>query len=126
MKALTGPYQRAAVAYLVYGLVYLLGAVLQLTPDRQRDFFGFVPWWVFYLAGVLVICTLPVFIWRQHKWFTRVLCFFPAIKALSLCVKQGRLLGAGEPSDIYNWFFAVVALVAAGLLFRAGWGTQKS
>jgi hypothetical protein len=124
MPAMADPYRRAAVAYVVYGLVYLVGAILQLTPDRQRDFFGFVPWWAFYVAGAAVILTLPVLVWRRYKWFTRILSIFPAIKALSLFIKQGRLMGAGEPTVPYNWFFAVVALAAGALLFRAGWGLQ--
>ncbi len=124
MLGLVDPYRRAAAAYAAYGLVYLTGAVMQLTPDRQRDFFGFVPWWVFYLAGLLVVCTLPVLVWRRYRWLTRVLSVFPAIKAFTLLIKQGRLMGIGEPTVIFNWFFAAVALVAAVLLFRAGWGAQ--
>lgn len=124
MTALADPYRRAAVAYGVYGIAYLVGAILQLTLDRQRDFFGFVPWWAFYVAGAALVLMLPVLIWRRYRWLSRILSFLVAIKALTLCIKQGRLMGAGEAPVPYNWFFIVVAIVAAGLLFRAGWGRQ--
>ena len=109
-STLADPYRRAAVAYFVYGVVYLVGAVIALSPDRQRDFFGFVPWWAFYIAGLALIITLPVLVWQRRMWFTRVLSIFPVIKALSLLIKQGKLMGQGEPSLTYNWFFALVAL----------------
>jgi len=123
---LADPYRRAAVAYFVYGVVYLVGAVIALSPDRQRDFFGFVPWWAFYIAGLALIITLPVLVWQRRMWFTRVLSIFPVIKALSLLIKQGKLMGQGEPSLAYNWFFALVAMGAGVFLFRAGWGEQPS
>jgi len=123
---LSDPYRRAAGGYVLYGLVYMFGAIQQLTPERQHDFFGFVPWWVFYLAGAVLILWFPVLIWKRHMWFTRVLAVFPAIKALTLLVKQGRLMGQGEAAVSYNWFFALVAMGAAVLLYRAGWGPQAA
>ena len=88
MGHLAEPYRRAAVAYAAYGCVYLAGAVIQLTPERQRDFFGFVPWWVFYVAGAALVAGLPVLIWRRRMWFTRILAFFPVIKAVTLLIQQ--------------------------------------
>jgi hypothetical protein len=123
---LAEPYRRAAVAYAAYGCVYLAGAVIQLTPERQRDFFGFVPWWVFYVAGAALVAGLPVLIWRRRMWFTRILAFFPVIKAVTLLIQQGKLVGQGEPTVPYSWFFAVVAMTAGVLLFRAGWGPQST
>ena len=104
MSRFSDPYRRAAAGYVAYGLVYLFGAVVQLTPERQHDFWGFVPWWAFYLVGLALIMGLPVLIWRRYMWFTRILAIFPAIKALTLLVKQGRLMGQGEPTVGYNWF----------------------
>ena len=113
------------MAYVAYGVVYMIGAVIQLTPDRQRDFFGFVPWWVFYLLGAALVLSLPVLVWRRYRRFTQILSVFPVIKAVTLLVKQGRLLGAGEAASTYNWFFAAVAFVAGAMLFRAGFGPQE-
>jgi len=127
-------YQTAAASYSIYGLIYLAGAIAQLTPERQINFFGFVPWWLFYLGGVFLILLLPVLIWRRPQslrgqltrmWFIRILAFGPAVKALSLLWKQSRLITAGQSSDLYNWFFCAIAIVASLFLFRAGWGPQE-
>lgn len=127
-------YQTAATSYGIYGLIYLAGAIAQLTPGRQITFFGFVPWWFFYLGGVLLVLLLPVLIWRRPQlprgqlirmWYTRILAFGPAVKALSLLWKQSRLITAGQSSDLYNWFFCAIAIVASLFLFRAGWGSQE-
>ena len=118
---LRNPFRAAALAYLVYGCVYLLGAALQMTPDRQHDFYG-VPWWGFFVGGALLLMGLPVLIWQERRRFTQVLSIFPGLKALTLVVKQGKLMGAGEPTNLYNWFFIVVAVAASVLLFRAGFG----
>ncbi len=118
------PYRRGAVAYLVYGCVYMLGAAMQLTPERQHDFFG-VPWWAFFVVGAMLVAGVPVLIWREYRRFTAVLSIFPGIKAMTLVWKQGKLMGAGEPTNQYNWFFAVVAMTASIMLFRAGFGSKK-
>ena len=117
------PYRRAAFGYAAYGVVYLFGAWLQLTPDRQHDFYG-VPWWAFFVIGIALILSVPVIIWRENRRFTQVISIFPAIKAMTLLLKQGKLMGAGEPTNLYNWFFAAVALTASVFMFRAGFGSQ--
>ena len=114
------PYRVAAVFYFFYGLVYLGGAISRLTPDRMVTFFGFVPWWAFYVAGGLMVAVLPLLVWRRYKWFTRIIAIGPAGKALSLCWRQARTPD-GETA-MYDWFFIAVAITAAVLLFRAGWG----
>jgi len=102
---------------MLYGLVYLFGAANQLTPDRQHDFYG-VPWWAFFVVGALLVAIFPVLVWKRYRRFTQILSIFPAIKAATLLMKQGKLMGAGEPTVPYNWFFAVVALSASVVLFR--------
>ena len=119
------PYRKAAIAYAAYGLVYLFGAIVQLDQDRQREFFGVLPWWSFYLVGAGIIMWFPVLIWKRHRTFTRILSIFPFIKAMTLLVKQGKLLGAGEEALAYNWFFAVVAVSASVLLMKAGFGKES-
>ena len=124
------PYRLAAVCYFVYGVVYLVGACISLTPERMVTFFGFVPWWAFYVAGGLMMLVLPLLVWRRFKWLTRVIALGPAGKALALCWRPGRgPIGVSQDpasgaSFAYDWFFLGVAILAAVLLFRAGWGTQ--
>ena len=114
---LKDPWKKAAVAYIVYGLVYLFGAASQLTPDRQQDFYG-IPWWAFFVVGAGLVAVFPVLIWKGYRRFTQILSIFPTIKAATLLMKQGKLIGAGEPTVPYNWFFAVVALSASVVMFR--------
>ncbi len=121
------PYRLAAVCYFLYGVVYLVGACIWLTPERMVTFFGFVPWWAFYVAGGLMVLALPLLVWRRFKWLTRVIALGPAGKALALCWRQGRGpsdLSRDPASFVYDWFFLGVAILAAVLLFRAGWGNQ--
>jgi hypothetical protein len=113
------PYRLAAVGYAAYGLVYLLGAVLELTPERMRSFGG-VPWWVFYVVGAALLGLMPILVWKHFTWLTRLLALGPAGKALSLSWLQSRHAVLGEPTRPYDWFFIVVAIVAATLLARAG------
>ena len=110
----TTPSGQAAIAYFVYGVVYMGGAVRELNPSRMRDFFGgTVPWWVFYGVGGLFIIILPFLIAKGVRWLMALLGFFTAIKALYLFYSLGRTF---EP---FNLVFALVALMASVLLFRA-------
>ncbi len=126
IQALRGDrYRAAAVAYAVYGIVYMAGAIVQLSEERRTEFFGFLPWWSFYVAGAAVMLWFPVLIWKRHRTFTRVLSVFPFIKGLTLLLKQGKLMGAGHETVLYNWMFAVVAVVASVFLVRAGFGRDQ-
>jgi hypothetical protein len=117
-------YRRAALAYAVYGCVYLGGAVAALTPDRKTTFFGVVPWWMFYVVGAVLLLALPVLIWREYMWLTRILSLGPAGKALALLWQQGRLVAETGSPDLFPLFFAALAVAAACLLALAGFGAQ--
>ena len=115
----TQPYAQAALAYAVYGVVYLGGALLELTPERMKTSFGFVPWWSWYVIGALMVASLPVFLWRKVRWLAFVLAAGTGTKFTWLVYSQGRHLANNEPTSLYNWMFAVVAACACGLLIRA-------
>jgi len=119
------PWKVAAMAYVAYGVVYFVGAASQITPDRQHDFYG-VPWWAFFVIGAALVAICPVLVWKRYRRFTQVLSVFPAIKAATLLMKQGKLMGAGEPTIPYNWFFAMVALMASIMLFRVAFGAKSA
>lgn len=108
------PARVAALAYFVYGVVYLSGAILELDESRRRNFFGdTIPWWVFYIIGGLFVLGLPLLVAKGIRWLMWVLAFFTAVKALYLFYRLG--------SDFYwfNLMFAVVALAATITLARA-------
>lgn len=119
-------YKHAAIAYALYGVIYMMGALIELDPSRRVTFWGFVPWWVFYAAGFAVLFTFPVFVWRGVRWLALTLVFFTVSKAFWLCWIQGRHFQAGEPISRYNLFFAAAAVVAAVMLLRAGLDTTQS
>ena len=110
---------RAAIAYFLYGVVYLIGAILELDPSRKITFWGFVPWWSFYVVGALIIMSLPYFIMRGVRWLTWVLAFFVTGKAVWLLWIQARNFHTGIGLDAYNIFFSLVAATAATLLWHA-------
>ena len=39
-------------------------SVMELDPSRKITFWGFVPWWSFYVAGAMVMVTIPIFVAR--------------------------------------------------------------
>jgi hypothetical protein len=115
------PQTQAAIAYFVYGVVYMIGAVLELDDSRRRMFVGgHVPWWVFYAIGGLFVVGLPLLVQRGVRWVIALLALFTAAKALYLFYRTGV---AFSP---FQLFFALVALVAAVLLARAWVRTSSS
>jgi hypothetical protein len=114
------PYLQAAAGYVVYGIVYLGGAIARLTPERQVTFLGFVPWWALYVGGAALIAVLPWVIVRWRPWPARIVALGPLSKAIVL---GGRLLrGSGGVFDVV---FAVVAAAACVLLLRAGFSRGR-
>jgi len=119
-------YKKAAISYAIYGVVYMLGAVLELNEARMKVFWGFVPWWSFYVVGAALVLSMPFLIYRKIRWLTGVLAFGVAGKTLYLIYSQGRNVTRGDETDPYNWFFAVVALITtAFLLFAVRWPTKQ-
>ncbi len=118
-------YRRAAVAYALYGALYLGGAVAALDEDRKGVFFGFVPWWSFYAVGGLILAIFPVLLWKEYKWVARILCLGPAAKALVLFWRIGLGVQGGEGIDPFQALFALTAVAAASLMAWAGWNDQR-
>ena len=119
-------YAMAAVGYAVYGTIYLIGAVLELSPERKVTSLGFIPWWSWYLVGVGLIAAMPVFLARGVRWLAILLALGSGSKCLFLVWQHSRHLVNGQALDVYNVFFAIVALVACALLIRAALSKPSS
>jgi hypothetical protein len=117
-------YKKAAIAYAIYGIVYMLGAILELNDARMKVFWGFVPWWAFYIVGTALMFSMPFLIYRKMRWISGFLAVGVSGKTLYLIYSQGRHVTQGDKTDPYNWFFALVALITtAFLLFAIRWPT---
>ena len=115
------PFHRAAVIYFIYGAIYFGGALAQLTSERKTVFFGFVPWWAFYVLGAIVVIGFPLLVWNRYKWFTRILAFGPLFKAGTLAARQLPAEIVSGSMNPFPWIFAAAAIWAAVHLFYAGW-----
>ncbi len=120
----TDPCRQAALAYFLYGVIYLLGAGLEartLSPEQVARYSRHAPLWTFFAVGALVVLALPVFIDRGVRWLTLALALMVSVKAGTLFWTQGRALASADSSpSFFKVFFAVVALLAALALARAG------
>jgi len=113
-------YFLAGLAYFTYGVVYLAGAVASLGPARQMSFHG-LPWWSFYIGGVLLIFIIPFVIFKKIRWFTLLVALGPASKCFWLFNKQMN----SEPT-MSNWLFILVAGTCSLLMFRAGFAQPRN
>jgi hypothetical protein len=108
------PSLHAAGAYFVYGVVYMIGAIAELDETRRTSFFGgHVPWWAFYAIGSIFLVVFPLLLAKGVRWLAAILAFFTGIKALYLFYRVGREL------QLFDLFFALVALFATVMLLRS-------
>src|SRR5919108_857219 len=72
-------YNQAAIGYLVYGVIYLAGAIHLGRIGKGPD--GSV-WW--YLIGAAMAFGSPYLIWKQFKWVTRILAVLVFVRVVGL------------------------------------------
>jgi hypothetical protein len=117
-------YRQAAVGYLIYGVIYLAGAIFLGRIGRGPD--GTV-WW--YLIGAGMAFGFPYLIWRQSRWMTRVLAVLVLVRVIGLLRIAARaesdpvpLPWGGEIATSHGAIvFMLIAVVTSVLLARAGW-----
>ena len=117
-------YTQAAIGYLVYGLIYLAGAIylgrIGIGPE------GTV-WW--YLIGAAMAVGFPFLIWKRFKWVTRILAVLVLVRVVGLAriaVRAGTeavpLPWGGEIATSHGAIvFMLIAVGTCVLLARAGW-----
>lgn len=122
-------YHQAAIAYLIYGVIYLIGAVyIARAGLSQRT--GFI----YFIIGGLFVIIFPVLIWRGYTWFTRFLVVFMLYRLYEVgkivlrdSDKMVPLPWGGEVSmQAGAAVFWVVAAVTCFMLARAGFSREGS
>lgn len=124
MATQTQKYREAALTYLVYGLVYLSGAVYLAWMDVVAR-----SGWMWFLVGAAFILVLPPLIWKEFKWVTRILAVLVFVRVVGL-VRTAVAVG-GEtvpmpwggslPMRYGAIVFLLIALGTCAMLVRAGW-----
>lgn len=117
-------YKQAAIGYLVYGLIYLAGAIYLGWIGKGPD--GSVLW---YLIGATIALGFPYLIWKRLKWITRVLAVLVLVRVIGLVRIAARvesdpvpLPWGGEIATSHGAIvFMLIAALACILLARAGW-----
>ena len=117
-------YDQAAIGYLVYGVIYLAGAIYLGRIGKGPD--GTV-WW--YLIGAAMAFGFPCLIWKRFKWVTRILAVLVLVRVIGLvriAVRAGAepvpLPWGGEIATSHGAIvFMLIAVTTCILLARAGW-----
>ncbi len=122
-------YRQAAIAYFIYGLIYLAGAIYVTqvgVAERAREV-GAVGW---FLLGGLFVIAFPWLIFKGFKWFTRALVLLLLIRIGGLMKviagpaggKPVPMPGGWEmPMAVGAAIFLLVTAATCYMLARAAW-----
>lgn len=122
-------YHQAAVAYFIYGVIYLSGAVY-LAEAGVVERSG----WVWFLVGLGFVLVLPPLIWRGFTWFVRVLAVLVLLRIAGLirviAADDGATVplpgGTPLPMAVGAVVFLLVAAATCAMLVRAGWARERT
>lgn len=129
MANVSKKYQQAAITYFVYGVIYLIGAIYIGSIGLSDKTAGPGGGLAYYLMGAAFVVIFPILIWKEFKWFTRILAIFMAYRIYGLIMvlvndtgKMAALPWGGEVSlQTGGIIFIAVAAVTCFMLARAGW-----
>jgi hypothetical protein len=129
LRSANPKYRVAAVAYVVYGVIYMTGAAhLGLTGASSRS--AESGSWMWYVAGIAFLTTFPLLINRGMKWFCRFLVVFLAYRIYGLVSIMASpaaadLVGLPLIGDVSKFagalLFAIIASLTAAAVARAAW-----
>ncbi|MBI2466209.1 MAG: hypothetical protein HYV62_00015 [Candidatus Rokubacteria bacterium] len=128
-------FRQAAIAYVVYGILYMAGAIYLVSQGiGVRGMTGRAAGIVWFVLGTLFIVVFPWFIAkgaqrRGYLWFTRILTLLVAFRAFGVgqialkpTIPSVPLPGGGEISMATGaWVFFLITLGTMVMLARAAW-----
>ncbi len=128
-EAQTEKYRQAAITYFVYGLIYLIGAIIiaqsGISSKTARPDSGLI----YFITGGLFVILIPLAIWKGFKWFTRIIAIFIVYRLYEigrLVFRDGDKLVPVTDTFAITYFqggivFLVIAAFTGYMLARAGW-----
>ena len=129
-------FKQAALAYLIYGIIYWAGGLYLQTQGLGPN--RYVAVW--FVVGAVIVLLFPYLLSRDVSWFdrwvlsrrdfARILTVLVSVRAFEvgrIALKGGPAgmpaLGGGVFStEAGVWTFFIITLATAAMLVRAAWG----
>lgn len=130
-------FKQAALAYLIYGIIYEGFTIYSIFTRGLPPWVSFPTASIFLLAGALITVIFPYLIFREYVLFTKIVVILVGLRALALII---IIIGLPLPSFYEREFFflkrmsshevyifaLVVTLLTMFFVARAGWDKKGS
>lgn len=122
-------FRQAALSYLVYGCLYLAGAIYIAARGVAGRAMAARSAFVWFAIGALLVIVVPWLINKGYLWFTRLLVLLVIFRAIGVARVMIRptmaavpLPGGIEfPMSAGAFFFLLLTLGTGYMLARAAW-----
>ena len=130
-------FMHAAVAYLIYGIIYEGFAALRIWQGSSPPGLSSSRMALYLIIGAIVMVVLPWLIYRGYRRFTQIIALLVGLRAIALVAILGgyRLFFFYEREPFFlkkmssDAVYAAALLIALGtlvFLIRAGWDLGRS
>ncbi len=130
-------FTHAAVAYLIYGIIYEGFAALRIWQGSSPPGLSSSRTALYLIIGAIVMVVLPYLIYRGYRRFTQLVALLVGLRVIALVAILGgyRLFFFYDREPFFlkkmspDAVYAVALLIALGTLFflvRAGWDLGRS
>ncbi|MFQ5902588.1 MAG: hypothetical protein ACE5JO_02760 [Candidatus Binatia bacterium] len=130
-------FMHAAIAYLIYGLLYEGFAALRIWEGGLPPGVSVSRSASYLIIGALIMVLFPYFVYRGYRRFTQIVALLVGLRAIALIGILGGLhlpfFYDREPfflkkmsSDAVYGAALVIAIVTLFFLIRAGWNLGRS
>ncbi len=130
-------FKQAAIAYLIYGVLYEGFAVLRIWQNGLPPVVSYTTMVSYLVIGALIMVLFPYLVYRGYRRFTQLVSLLVGLRAIALLGVLGgfRLpflydrepffLKQMSPDAVYAAAL-LVTLVTMVCLIRAGWQIERS